>query len=186
MSAADEHNPAIHTPAIVVKGLVKSFGSHLALRGVDFQVEPGESVVIFGPNGAGKTTLIKILATIMNPTSGEVLIDGMRSKDSPEKIRRRIGVITHQTFLYPNLTAYENLEFYCRLYDIPNPDKRIREVTATVDMTSRLRDRVGTLSRACSSECPSRVLCCTSHRFCCLTSRKPALTSKLSPYSAMP
>ncbi|OGO32417.1 MAG: heme ABC exporter, ATP-binding protein CcmA [Chloroflexi bacterium RBG_16_56_11] len=134
-------------PAIAVKGLTKSFGSHLALRGVEFRVEAGEAVVIFGPNGAGKTTLIKILATIMNPSSGEVIINGLTTRDNAEKIRRGIGVITHQTFLYSNLTAFENLDFYCRLYDVPRPRERIEEVAATVDMTSRLHDRIGTLSR---------------------------------------
>ncbi len=147
MVAADENNPEIQTMAIEVRGLTKSFGNYLALRGVDLQVESGESIVIFGPNGAGKTTLIKILATIMNPSSGGILVDGMCTKDNTEKIRRRIGVITHQTFLYSNLTAFENLEFYCRLYDVPHPRERIEEVAATVVITSRLHDRVGTLSR---------------------------------------
>ncbi|OGO24995.1 MAG: hypothetical protein A2144_10425 [Chloroflexi bacterium RBG_16_50_9] len=83
----------------------------------------------------------------MNPSSGMVLVDGLSLKDQAEPIRRRIGVITHHTFLYHNLTAFENLEFYSRLYDVPHPRKRIEEVAATVLMTSRLHDRVGTLSR---------------------------------------
>jgi heme exporter protein A len=135
-------------PGIIeAEGITKSFGSHLALNGVDFRVGRGESAVIFGPNGAGKTTLIKVLATIMNPSSGKLLIDGMSPKDSAEKIRRRIGVITHQTFLYSTLTAYENLEFYGRLYDVNRIRERIHEVASIVSMTSRLHDRVGTLSR---------------------------------------
>lgn len=132
---------------IEARGVTKSFGNHLAINGVDLKVVKGESVVIFGPNGAGKTTLIKILATIMNPTSGRLLIDGMSPKDNAEGIRRRIGVITHQTFLYSMLTAYENLEFYSRLYDVPRARERIHEVAGLVAMTARLHDRVGTLSR---------------------------------------
>src|SRR4030067_2216054 len=100
----------------------------MAVNGVDLKKAKGESVVIFGPNGAGKTTLIKILATIMEPTSGSLLIDGMSPKGNAEEIRRRIGVITHQTFLYGALTAYENLEFYCRMYDVPRAKERIDEV----------------------------------------------------------
>ncbi len=107
----------------------------------------GESVVIFGPNGAGKTTLIKVLASIMNPSSGRVLVGGLDFKKNAEEIRRRIGVVTHQTFLYSNLTAHENLEFYCRMYDMPKAKERVQEVVAMVGMTSRLHDRVGTLSR---------------------------------------
>ncbi len=133
--------------AIEVQGLTKSFGNHLALRGIDLQVRPGETVAIFGPNGAGKTTLIKVLATIMNPSSGRVLIDGLDLKNNAEEVRRQIGVVTHQTFLYSNLTAYENLEFYSRMYEIPGARERVHEVLAMVGMTSRLHDRVGTLSR---------------------------------------
>ena len=133
--------------AVKVEGLTKSFSNHLALRGIDLEVRRGESVVIFGPNGAGKTTLIKVLATIMNPSSGRILVDGLSLKNNAEEIRRRIGVITHQTFLYSNLTAYENLEFYSRMYDVPRAKERIHEVVAMVEMTSRLHDRVGTLSR---------------------------------------
>ncbi len=140
-------NPASQASAIQVQGLTKSFGNHLALRGIDLEVRHGESVVIFGPNGAGKTTLIKVLATIMNPSSGRVLVDGLNLKNNAEEIRRRIGVVTHQTFLYSNLTAYENLEFYSRMYDVPRVKERIHEVATIVGMTSRLYDRVGTLSR---------------------------------------
>ena len=131
--------------AVEVRGLTKSFGDHLALRGVDLRVGPGETLAIFGPNGAGKTTLIKLMATIMNPSSGEVLIGGLAK--NTEEMRRRIGIVTHQTFLYSNLTAQENLEFYSRMYDVPRFKERIRQVVAMVGMTSRLYDRVGTLSR---------------------------------------
>ncbi len=140
-------NAASRTRVIEVQGLTKSFGSHLALREVDLKVGQGEFVVIFGPNGAGKTTLIKVLATIMNPSSGKVVIAGLNLKNHAEEIRRRLGVVTHQTFLYSNLTAYENLAFYCRMYDVPRGKERIHEVVAMVGMVSRLHDRVGTLSR---------------------------------------
>lgn len=133
--------------AVEVQGLTKSFGNNLALRGIDLQVRQGESVAIFGPNGAGKTTLIKVLATIMNPSSGAVLVDGLSPKNDAEAVRRRIGVVTHQTFLYHNLTACENLEFYSRMYDLPRRKERIHEVIEMVGMTSRRHDRVGTLSR---------------------------------------
>ena len=133
--------------AIKTEGLTKSFGTRLALRGVNLEVERGKSLVIFGPNGAGKTTLIRMLATIMNPSSGTISIDGMNLKDHAEEIRRRIGVVTHQTFLYGNLTAYENLEFYGRMFDVPKRRERILEIIAKVGMTARLHDRVATFSR---------------------------------------
>lgn len=133
--------------AIKVEGLTKSFGTRLTLRGIDLEVRQGESVALFGPNGAGKTTLLKVLATIMNPSSGKVMIDGLDLKDSPEEARRRIGIVSHNTFLYGNLTAYENLDFYCRLYDVPGRQERINEVVSLVGMTPRLHHRVATLSR---------------------------------------
>jgi Cys-rich repeat protein len=93
------------TWAIETAGLTKSFGGHRVLRGIDIKVAMGESVVIFGPNGAGKTTLVKILATVMNPTSGAFRVNGLSAADNAEAIRRSIGVITHQTFLYSAITS---------------------------------------------------------------------------------
>lgn len=135
------------TLAIKVQGLTKSFGTRQALRGIDLEIESGKSVVVFGPNGAGKTTLIRILATIMNPSSGTLLVDGLDLKSNAEEIRRKIGIVTHQTLLYNNLTAYENMEFYGRMFDVPELKKRIQELVSLVGMTARLHDRVGTLSR---------------------------------------
>jgi heme exporter protein A len=143
----EESGSASPSWVIRVQGLTKSFGNHLALKGIDLEVSRGESVVIFGPNGAGKTTLIKVLATIMNPSSGKILVDGLDLKDNAEDIRRSIGIVTHQTFLYGNLTAYENLEFYSRMYDVPDRRGRIRKLVDMVGMTHRLNDRVGTFSR---------------------------------------
>lgn len=130
---------------IEVKKLTKSFDERLVLRGINLKVEAGESLVIFGPNGAGKTTFLKVLATIMYPTSGTVLIDGFDIKTEAEKVRQRIGVVGHSTYLYANLTAFENLDFYRRLYALPR--ERIFEVASTVGMESRLHDRISTLSR---------------------------------------
>jgi len=129
------------------QGLTKSFGNRLALNGIDLDVEQGESVAIFGPNGAGKTTLIKVLATILKLSSGSLLVDGLNLKDNAEEIRRRIGVVTHQTYLYGNLTADENLEFYCRMYDVPVRKERIAEVVNMVGITPHFHNRVDTLSR---------------------------------------
>ncbi len=133
--------------AIEVRKLYKTFGEQPALRGIDLAVKKGESAAVFGANGAGKTTLIKVLATIMRPSSGEIRIDGLDVRAHAEEARRRIGVVTHQTYLYGNLTAYENLDFYARMYDVPRRDERIREMVGMVGMTARLHDRVGTLSR---------------------------------------
>jgi len=134
-------------PAIEARGLTKAFGNNLALGGIDLEVATGKTLAVFGPNGAGKTTLIKILASIMRPSAGEVYIGGLSLKDNAQAIRSRIGIVSHQTFLYGNLSAYENLHFYSRMYDVPHYKQRIRQVVSMVGMESRLYDRVGTLSR---------------------------------------
>jgi len=136
-----------HSSGIEVRELTKSFGNHRALRGINLQVAGGEFLTVFGPNGAGKTTLLKILSTIMKPSSGEVRIGGFDLKNDAEEIRHQVGVVTHQTFLYNNLTARENLEFYSRMYDVGEAQQRIHEVVNTVGMATRLHDRVSTLSR---------------------------------------
>jgi len=132
--------------AIEVRGLNKSFGERLALRSIDLRVSRGEHVVIFGPNGAGKTTLVKILATLVKPSSGSVQLDDIDIYDKPAQIRRRISLVSHQTFLYDDLTVYENLKFYGKMYDVPDLEQRIHEVIAWVQLESRLHSRVDTLS----------------------------------------
>jgi ABC-type multidrug transport system ATPase subunit len=139
--------PVSSTCAIELQGLTRSFGAHHVLRGIDLKVNTGERLAIFGPNGAGKTTLIKIIATIIRPSSGTVLINGTSIRDKPEQIRSRLGVMGHYTFLYDNLTVYDNLKFYGRMYGVNNLDRAVREVIARVELESRLYDRVGTLSR---------------------------------------
>jgi len=132
--------------AVEARGLTKSFGDHQALRGIDLKVNRGEHLVIFGPNGAGKTTLIKILSTLIKPSSGSVWVDGIDLYDKPEQIRGKIGLVSHNTFLYDDLTVYENLRFYGKMYDVLDLELRISEVISWVQIESRLHDRVGTLS----------------------------------------
>lgn len=133
--------------AIEVRGLTRSFGGRPALRGIDLAVSEGECLAVFGPNGAGKTTLIRVLATLCRPTSGAVRIAGLDLKSDGPAVRRRIGVISHQPFLYENLTVYENLGFYAAMYDILQKEKRIAEVLELVGLPDRRDERVGTLSR---------------------------------------
>lgn len=133
--------------AIEVKNLTKFFDNHPALDGIDLTVEPGKTLAIFGPNGAGKTTLIKILASIMKPSAGKVFINGFDIKHNAEDIRSQIGIVSHQTFLYSNLTAYENLLFYSRMYDVADFKQRIYQVVSMVGMQLRMHDKISTLSR---------------------------------------
>jgi len=144
-----QHHPVIgpDSQAVVrATGLTKRFGHRLVLRGVDLSVAPGERVAIFGPNGAGKSTLVRILATVLSPTSGHVEVGGIDPRDEPLEARRRIGVISHHPYLYEDLTGRENLRFYARMYDVPHPDERIDLLAVRLGLSTRLDDRVGTYS----------------------------------------
>ncbi len=117
------------------------------MKNIDLKIEQGEFLTIFGPNGAGKTTLIKIMSTLVSPTSGRVMIDGMDIKEEPIKIRNIIGVISHETYLYHELTAAENLRFFGRMYGTKNIEARIDELIKQVGLSYRRNDRVRTFSR---------------------------------------
>ena len=132
---------------IHVHDITKNFGSMTVLDNVNFSVESGEFLTIVGPNGAGKTTLIKIMATLVNATAGTVEIGGFNVKKSPEKVRGIIGVISHNTYLYNELTAGENLKFFGKMYAIPEIDRRVDEVLGETGLADRKHDRVGTFSR---------------------------------------
>lgn len=114
---------------------------------MSFTLDPGELLVVAGPNGAGKTTLVRTLARLSRPTGGSVRLAGKDwLKAAPDR-QREVGLLSHATFLYDRLTGYENLEFYARLYDLPDRARRIRaalEAACALDVADR---RVGTLSR---------------------------------------
>lgn len=132
---------------IEVKGLVKAFGLKPVLRGIDFHVDPGEFVALLGPNGAGKTTFLRILATLARPKAGLVKVAGFQLPSQSEAVRRRIGVLSHQPLLYGDLTAEENLRFYCRMYGVPQWDERVDEVLKLIGLRTRRRDLVRQFSR---------------------------------------
>jgi len=132
---------------IYVRKLVKRFGLKTVLRGLDFHVEEGEFVALLGPNGAGKTTFLRILASLSRPSLGELRVAGYALPAQAAAVRRRLGVVSHQPLLYGDLTAEENLKFYARMYSLPNPEKRIREVLDMVGLVQRRRDLVRTFSR---------------------------------------
>ncbi len=135
------------TTMITVKKLVKRFGMKTVLRGVDFEVRPGEFVALLGPNGAGKTTFLRILASLSRPTLGEVNIAGFDLPGEAAEVRARLGVVSHLPLLYGDLTAEENLRFYARMYAIQNSQTRITEVLEMVGLEHRRRDLVRTFSR---------------------------------------
>jgi heme exporter protein A len=132
---------------ITVKKLVKRFGLKTVLRGLDFEVQPGEFVALLGPNGAGKTTFLRILASLSRPSIGDVRVAGFRLPNEAAAVRARLGVVSHLPLLYGDLSAEENLRFYGRMYGIADLEPRITEVLEMVGLDTRRRDLVRTFSR---------------------------------------
>ena len=132
---------------IHVRGLVRSFGPTFAVRGVDLDVADGESLTILGPNGAGKTTFLRILATLLKPTEGEVRVNDTDQHSATCEARRQLGFSSHDSLIYDDLSVEENLRFYGRLYGITKREERIGEVLRLVGLRSRRHSRARTLSR---------------------------------------
>ncbi len=132
---------------IKVRNLIKAFGSRAVLRGINFDIEPGDFVTLLGVNGAGKTTLMSIVATLTKPTAGSITIGNMDTGDHAAFIRRYIGLVSHKTLLYDDLSGEQNLKFYARMYDVQYPKKRIETVLQQVGLWGRQKDPVRTYSR---------------------------------------
>jgi heme exporter protein A len=132
---------------IEARGLNKTFGAVPILRGVNLAVPVATAAMIVGRNGAGKSTLVRLLAGLSTPTAGEALVFGMPSRMLEPDARRRLAIVTHQSFLYPNLTARENLEFYARLYRVADARSQISRWIERVGLNSAADTRVRTFSR---------------------------------------
>ena len=112
-----------------VRNLTKKFRDFTAVNSISFEIEKGEIFGLVGPNGAGKTTTIKILTTLLPSTAGEAFIGGLSVAKYPSKVRRLIGYVPQLLSADGNLTGYENLLIFAKLYDIPSREieKRIKE-----------------------------------------------------------
>lgn len=133
--------------AIETEGLTKVFGDRKAVNDVSIAVPQGSFVSIFGPNGAGKTTLLRMLSTLARPTSGRASLLGIDLKEDADKARAKIGLISHNSMLYPDLNAEQNLMLYARLYGVVDPEKRVLDLLSAVELKHRRYDPVGTFSR---------------------------------------
>jgi heme exporter protein A len=104
------------------------------LRGIDLRIAPGESVCLLGPNGSGKTTFLRILATAARPTSGEARVFGHLTTSEGDEVRERVGLLSHKTFLYGELTAIENLRFAAGMYGLPGDAASLRNALTRVGL----------------------------------------------------
>jgi ABC-2 type transport system ATP-binding protein len=131
-----------------VNGLTKSYGKLLAVSGVSFRVDHGETIGLLGPNGAGKTTTVSIIAGLMSPDSGEVLIEGNPVKSDTDPVKRKIGLVPQDMALYDQLTALDNLTFFAALYSISGTKAKqaIGAALNLVELSDRAGGKVGTFS----------------------------------------
>lgn len=134
-------------PAVRIHDLTKRFGFKEALCEVSFTLNRGEFLAVFGPNGAGKSTLIRILATLMGPTSGAGTLLGFDLEGEGEAVRGHIGVLTHHPLLFDNLTARENLKFYGQMFGVKDLTNRVEKLLIEVGLIDHRDGLVGTFSR---------------------------------------
>jgi heme exporter protein A len=122
---------------LAARGLVREYGVVVAVDGIDLDLGPGDFLTVFGPNGAGKTTLLSLVGGRLRPTRGAVAVGGERLDFRETSWRSRIGILSHQSFMYAHLTLEENLRFFGRLFGLKDLDKRIPERLAQVGLGER-------------------------------------------------
>jgi ABC-2 type transport system ATP-binding protein len=148
-------------PIIEVEALTKRFGRRTAVNRISFNLEQGSVFGFIGPNGAGKTTTIRMLTTLLKPTSGRVLIDGHSVADNPLAIRRVIGYMPDFFGVYTDMTVEEYLDFFSACYNIPVDERPalVNDLLELVDLSHRRDDFVDTLSRGMKQRlCLARAL----------------------------
>ncbi|HZQ87054.1 MAG TPA: ABC transporter ATP-binding protein [Acidimicrobiales bacterium] len=140
--------PLVQGPLIEGRGLVKRFGSFVAVDGIDFEVQPGEAFGFLGPNGAGKTSTMRMIGCVSPVTAGELRVLGMDPATHGPQIRARLGVVPQEDSLDLELTVRDNVAIYGRYFDLPRPliKKRADELLAFVQLTDKRNDRVDDLS----------------------------------------
>ena len=139
--------------ALSIRALVKNFGSRRALDGLDLTLRRGESLTLFGPNGAGKTTLVRIVASLSHPTSGSIEVLGRKPREAGAALRQSLGVVSHESFLYGPLSARQNLLFHAGLFNVPDPEWRVRQLLFEFGLEHRQDEPVRTFSRGLRQRC---------------------------------
>ena len=129
---------------ITVRNLVKTFGTFTAVSDVSFEVAEGEIFALLGPTGAGKTTTIKMLTTLLKPTSGAIELDGLNPQTAQNEARKRFGIVFQDPSLDGDLTAWENMEVHGVLYHVPHKVRRQRteELLKLFELWERRKDQV--------------------------------------------
>jgi ABC-2 type transport system ATP-binding protein len=127
---------------IAVEHLTKTFGQVVAVSDISFEIKQREIVAFLGPNGAGKTTTIKMLTTLLKPTSGKIELDGLNPERQAGEVRKRFGIVFQDSSLDDELTAQENMEIHAALYHIPHRDcvERIEKLLKLFELWDRRKE----------------------------------------------
>jgi heme exporter protein A len=139
--------PALDFTHLVAHDIGRHFGRRKALAQISFECRAGEIIGLLGPNGAGKSTLLAILATLLQPSTGHVEYGGQTARAAGPGLRARLGLLGHDLFLYPELTARENLLFFAKLYDVADPIRAVDRGLEHAGLAPRGDDQVAVFSR---------------------------------------
>jgi len=132
---------------VELQRVTKVYDGRPVLARVSLRLRRGECLLLCGPNGSGKSTLLKMIATLVRPTAGQLLYDGKPAGEWGPALRRRIGVLSHESFLYPELTAEENLVWTARLYGLDRPHAAAVQALERVGLAAFRREPAGHFSR---------------------------------------
>jgi len=132
---------------IKTENLSKKFNSTVAVDNLTLEVQEGEVFGFLGPNGAGKTTTIRMLTSLIGPTTGTAVVNGYRIGEQDTEIRRTVGILTEAPGMYDNLSAEFNLEIYANLYEVKDPKGQVKKYLSMLGLWDRRQDEAGTFSK---------------------------------------
>ena len=140
-------NEYLDEPVVSVTSISKAFGSRIVLKDINFELDRGRGLLICGINGAGKSTLLNIISGLMSSDKGTTKLCGIDIHSEPQKGKTQLGVISHKSILYPELTIFENLLFFANLYDVENARNRVDELIENMGLSAYRYDKTRVLSR---------------------------------------
>lgn len=133
--------------AVAARDLTKRYGGVEVVAAASFALPTGSKIALLGPNGAGKSTLLGMLSSVITPSEGEAAVAGYSLRVNPPGLRRSIGVLAHLPMVYEELSPLENLQFFARLYEVPDADERIEELLRAVGLWRRRAEPTQVFSR---------------------------------------
>lgn len=142
-----KHNDRSDNAVIEISSVSKAFAARSVLKNIDLNVMRSQSVCLCGVNGAGKSTLLRIIAGLLCPDEGSVSLNGYNVRTDPDRTKPQLGVISHKSMIYPDLTVSENLSFFANLYGVKNSLARIKELLQDVGLFPYRYDKASILSR---------------------------------------